>query len=96
MEFTLSKEGQSTEYYESKFNDFRAFTMAIAEEEEVLKFYFYSSYRARDSPHQLFIEAVIDRAERTLGLLFKYDREDLFSFWLGHFLTYLREEGVVV
>lgn len=71
--------------------------MAKAEEEEVLKFYFYSRYRpAAGVPEYILTEAVIDRAEMSLGVLCKYGRDDLCEFWAAHFLAYLRQEGVIV
>lgn len=96
MELPLKATDKDVPFYEAKFNDFRAFTMAIAEEEEVLKFYFYSRYSAQNLKETILIEAVIDRAERTLGLLCKYSRKDLFDFWYANFMEYLKGEGMVV
>ena len=97
LEGSLARQSPTSDFYESIFNQFRCFTMAKAEEEDVMKFYFYSRYnQSNRTTDYILTEAVIDRSEMTLVILCKYNRVDLFEFWASHFLSYLRQEGVIV
>lgn len=95
VELKLSIANESIKYYEKIMNDFRLFTMAIAEEEEVLKFYFYARYLDEPIDEMIFVEVVIDRGEKTIGLTFKYENKRLFDFWNVQLLDYLRSEDLI-
>ena len=75
--------------------EFRMFTMAMAEEEEVLKFYFYSKYKNGKGDEMILTEIVIDRNEKTIGFMFKYNDKLLFDFWKPSFFDYLKSEYVI-
>lgn len=85
---------ETIKFYENCFNEYRMFTMAIAEEEEVLKFYFYAKYADGDISEMILMEVVIDRTEQSIGILFKFNRQDLFDFWFSGFQGYLRDVGI--
>lgn len=71
------------------------FTMAMAEEEEVIKFYFYSKYKGLTTPELILIEVVIDRAEGTIDFLFKHGNEALFDFWSSKLFDFLKEGKLI-
>ena len=86
---------KESEHFEDVFKGFRMCTMAMAEEEEVIKFYFYSKYKGLANPELILIEVVIDRVERTIDFLFKHDNEALFDFWSLKLFDFLKQDNLI-
>jgi hypothetical protein len=67
--------------------------MAVAEEQDVLKYYFYMRYTRSQSHDMLLTEVIIDRHEKTIAFLFRYDDADLFQYAIGNLVRFMQVEG---